>query len=1082
MSFIHLHTHSHYSIGRAVPGVADLVRRAAELQMPAIALTDNNSIAGLGELTIEAARHNIQPILGAELDILPSTHGIYQGRTHRLTLLVESEQGYRNLVGLITRAHTRPGDQPVHITFNELLRQSQGLIVLTGSPRSELYAWLREGKAAETKEYLNRLAAGVGAGNLYFEIIDYPHPRTRDMMDYIRELSHFLHIPAVVTQNVHFLDPEDMIAYCALTQHGHVLSPRWPLREDELPTRHFTTDQEMQRRFTFHTELLDETERIAERCAFSFPRRRARIPVPNFDRGQDAPSVLWDQAVRGAASRYGALTESIKERLNREYSDIRSDEIGCIDLAEYLLLLQDITTFLREMGLCRGVGRGRFISSVIAYALGIVEVDPLAYNLDYQPLRDEPSKLPLFQIEVSSEGQEKVLLYLKDRYGEGNVAMIARRVDWSRQRLFEHLSRWAGLSIVSLRKYPPERRGQGRYELEFSEEVVSETRIESDLLKANWDEEVEKVTEGAPPVPLLGDERIPRGKSMRQYRTIADIVYTLHPCPRSFEAERTQYVLSKEPLSVIVPVMRFGPGMDVVQADSDLLDRLEMPRIQFASSSMLNILETAQKGIRQEENPNFSFSNIPLTDEATFKLLGLGLTNGITALHSITAKSLLRTQRPRSISQLLRIHAGANKRHPGDGDPNPIYSLPDCVLSYWCAYLKVHYPVSFMTAMLTHSLSTYTSGDQRPSFQILLRETRKMGIEVLGPHINLSTYEFSQEGQRIRTGLMVVQGLGPRTYQEIAEVRHGLPFSALADFCHRTDPKKVPHATVANLIKAGAFDPLGPNRTKLIFDLERLLKYARSNQASGASDSQLQLFDPALFEAENKSSESYKEEDTYSLPSRREIMRYEQDAIGYSISFDLLDHYDELMRTMRAVSPFEMNGRMEGKTIYVAGFVDHIAREGTLIDEETEMVLDLEGHVVKIPPSVAPAAGRVQGTRGPVLVEGLVSRSQGECYLLAQRIYLLEEVARKAEEVALVRINMAGENSRTLKILRSVLKPYKGHTRVEVENFPALSWWNARGVEKAEIFFCPPLYQGLTRVLEESAITLFNIDGDVVKP
>jgi len=268
-------------------------------------------------------------------------------------------------------------------------------------------------------------------------------------------------------------------------------------------------------------------------------------------------------------------------------------------------------------------------------------------------------------------------------------------------------------------------------------------------------------------------------------------------------------------------------------------------------------------------------------------------------------------------------------------------------------------------------------------------------------------------------------------------------------------------------------------------DLERALKNARRLSGAAqaqASDGQLQIFDPAVFGEEAAGSASPADTPTSPPPTRRDIMRYEQEAIGYSISYDLLEHYDELIDAVRAVSPFEMTPRMEGKSIYVAGFVDHVEREGALIDEETDMALDLEGHVVKIPPAVSPMAARVQNSRSPVLVEGIVRCSQSECFLTAQRIYLLEEVARKAEEVAVLRLDLRGENARTLGILRSVLKPYKGRTRVEIENFEKLSWWRSRRVGNAQVFFCPPLYQALCRVLPEKQITLLNSEDQRVRP
>lgn len=176
-----------------------------------------------------------------------------------------------------------------------------------------------------------------------------------------------------------------------------------------------------------------------------------------------------------------------------------------------------------------------------------------------------------------------------------------------------------------------------------------------------------------------------------------------------------------------------------------------------------------------------------------------------------------------------------------------------------------------------------------------------------------------------------------------------MPFADLADFCHRTDVKSVPHATVANLIKAGAFDAISPNRTRLLVELERALKRARRMEplAGGGTENQLHLFEPSLFADERAGIYGAKHEEHQPLPDRREIMRYEHEAIGYDITYDLLDYYEELMQAMRAISPFDVSPRMEGKTVYVAGFIDHIEREGSLVDVEMPMILDLEGCVVK---------------------------------------------------------------------------------------------------------------------------------------
>jgi len=1079
MSFVHLHTHSHYSIGRAIPTVRALVRRAADLEMPAIALTDNNSIAGMHELAAAAQEFGIQPILGCELDVLPSGHGVFQGRTHRLVLLVESETGYRNLVDLITAAHRQPPDLPPHVRFTDLERRLGGLIVLTGSPRGELYHWLREGNSAATKSYLNRLARAAGDRNLFFEVMEYPHPRIRKIMDYILELSRFLGIPAVAAQNVHFLDPRDMPAYAALTQFPRFSGPFWPPSDSEMPTRHFTTAAAMQKRFGYTPEILEQTLRIAKRCSFTFPRLRPLIPVPDFERGQDAATLLWDKAIHGAAARYGGLSESLKERLNQEFGDIRGLAGQGIDLTEQFLLLQNLTAFLRKRELCRGVGRGKWITSVIAYALEIVEMDPLAYKLDYQPLREDPRAYPLFEIELSSHGMEESLRYLTEEFGKDSVMTVGRRVDWKRSDLFQHLCRWAGLPPVGLKKFPPEKTMAPLHE---PEEAGEGADYAEDGFQRHYDDEIEPSPAGTPgQISWLKNEEIPRQESLRLHKTLAEVTYTLHPCPRGFEAQRGEVVLSKEPISTIVPVIRAPSGHMVTQANADMLDRLQLPRIRFTSFAMMNILEFAQSCIRQEETPRFLLSEIPLNDEATFKILGLGLTNGITPFHGITAKSLLRAERPASISGLLGVHARSRKRRFGEHQPDPVESLPDCVLGYLSAYLKGHYPVAFMVSVLTHSVqSQKTVGLQRPRFQILLRETRKMGIEVLGPDINFSVYAFSQERRGIRTGLMAVQGMGEQTYREIANVRAGRAFTGLGDFCHRTDPRSVNQSQVINLIKAGAFDSLEANRNRLLVDFERELKNARlrsSRYPEPAEYQQLHLFEDSAFEESGSRGSAGPREKT-PMPAPRDIMRFEQESLGYSVSHDLLDHYQDLMSAMHVISPFDVHPKLEGKTVFVAGFIDHAEREGPLIDDGTEIVLDLEGKVVKIPPAASKSFTRIQNTQGPVLIEGIVRKHTGaECFLVARGLYLLDEVRGMARDIKTVRLNVGGVDSKTFSKLRAVLKSYHGETAVLLEGKAAGNWWRGRGLDNAKVLFCPPLYRDLVNLLTEQRIRLLDQNG-----
>ncbi|MFP4381116.1 MAG: PHP domain-containing protein [Candidatus Sumerlaeia bacterium] len=1080
MNFVHLHTHSHYSLGRGVPAVEELVKKAAELEMPAIALTDNNSIAGLNELVTAADKYDIQPIIGCELDVLPSQHGAYQGRTHRLTLLVRNEAGYRNLVTLISSAHSHTNQGlPPHVRFQELLRCLDGLVVMTGSPRGELYHNLREGNAAATKDFLNRLASAVGEGNLYFEIMEYPHPRTRKIMDYVLELSRFLGVPAVATQNVHFLEPRDILAYCAQVQSPKLLSPRWPLPDSDMPTRHMTTPQEMQRRFGYTPELMEQSLKIAEKCQFRFPSRRVQIPVPEFDRGQDAHSVLWDRAIQGASVKYGGLDPEIKDRLNKEYGDIRGIDSPGVDLSEQYLLLADIMAFLRRENLAHGVGRGAWLHSVIAYVLGIVETDPLAYELEYLSPREEGGQYPLFQLEVSSSGMEKTIAYLKDKYGENAIMPVGRRADWKRADLFKRLCRWAGLAPANIKEFSGKRWTLVEEEEPEENEEVALAAISPESFMQHCDDEENEDTVPNGHVEWSRYSEIPRNRSFNEYETIAEVTYTLHPSVKGFEIHRGHYVLCGDSLMSTVPLMVLPNGQKVTQADMHMLDRLQMPRIQFVSMGQMNIMQFAQDCVCEESGQHdFSLAEIPENDPVTYEVLGRGLTNGIPSLYGITTKSLLRARRPKDIYALCEVHAEARQRRFTRSNYRPIDSLADSILGYRCAWLKAHEHIAFMASALNHSVQSQRfTGGQRPRFQILLREARKMNIPIFGPDINFSKYHFSIERGGIRTGLMAVQEMGESSYREIEQVRVGSQFTGLEDFCHRIDSQSCNQTQVINLIKAGAFDILEPNRKLLLMRYERALKNARpARKMETVGYQQLQLFDPSMFE--DDSAESKRDEDEMPDPTSQEILRYEQDALGYSISHDIMEPYRELMAAMHAISPFQIHPRMQGKPVYVVGFVDHAEKEGPLIDNESEIVLDLEGIVVKAGGKAVASYQTIQESPFPVLIEGTVKKHKGaECFLVANRFYSLEDIRKVAAHIASIHISLGGEDRKTVALVRSLVKTYRGETPVEIEG-KSDGWFGGRKLQKGRVFCCPPFCRQLSTLLAEHRIHFLDQNGN----
>jgi DNA polymerase III alpha subunit len=319
--------------------------------------------------------------------------------------------------------------------------------------------------------------------------------------------------------------------------------------------------------------------------------------------------------------------------------------------------------------------------------------------------------------------------------------------------------------------------------------------------------------------------------------------------------------------------------------------------------------------------------------------------------------------------------------------------------------------------------------------------------------------------------------MGEHTYHEIERVRAGSQFTSLEDFCHRIDPQSVNQSQIVNLIKSGAFDILEPNRNKLLERYERVLKNTRpSRGGSGKSGVQLLLFDPEMFEDDEKG-EGGRREESIPPPDPVQIIGFEQESLGYCITHDAMDSYRELMAGLRAITPFQINPKLEGKTVHVVGYIDHADRDSPLIEEESELILDLEGTVLKASSFAASSYARVQESRHPLLIQAVVQRHKGaECHLVAQRFYSLEDVRRVCRQVRTLRLSLGGEDRKTIAALRSLIKMYQGNTDVELEG-KALGWFTLRGIRNTKVLCCPPLYWGLLSILSEHRVVYLDQNG-----
>ena len=1022
VGFVHLHTHSHFSAtGLASPRA--LVERAARLGMKALALTDHNSLAGFFPFLDACESHGIKPLIGCELSILPHDARRYQKRVHHLTLLAESEKGYRNLCRLVSLAHREGGPSSPYVKFEQFSEHCSDLIALTGCARSELFALLSKKKADETEKYLTRLARVVGVNNIYFEIQDRGHPLQKEVNTDLLELAEFLEFPTVITHNVHYLDQLDSIAHACLCGEPPDDSTRAAAWGQGIKTSHFASAGEMFERFNHLRDAFSNTARIAERCDGALIPKGDLYPVLTFPRGEDARSFLWRECFEAAPRRFGQLDENLKKQINEGYDDIIRE-----GLAAHLVFLFRAARHLDAKGLPRGPGRGQLITNPISYVLGLSQIDPKLYPFVRQPWRAVGERFPLLELEVPERASDCVRQHLRDTYGPGSVAEIGFFSLPTRKNIFREICAWAGLTEAE------------------ADSMFEEFPAKSDLIAAR--EEVRAL----PP-----DEH-----RAQNPKVLAFIFALLQTRPVGPQSGSGRFVVSAGPLDDIVALTHTEDSpLPLTTFDDDALDRLGLPRFQLLHPPLLETLDQILRWASADHLQPLRLDQLPLDENTVFDLLNQGKTNGIEPFWSITTKAILRDANPRTLPQLVKCYADAHRRRRRANPGDLLDHVPRCLMGYWIAYFKALYPVSFWATILSRTYQHHRA------FPILLREALAQGIVIRPPDINDSAYEFSQLRDQLQAGLMVVRGVGERIHSEISRARGGGRFDSFQSFCEAINPQIVRHAVLANLIGAGALDCFGLHRSQLLAVLEHALEVSRRSHPPDAGDAT--FFGLASLNYENRTRE-FDLPDLPEFPPEKKAA-LEIETIGFSLTQDPLLAFKPLLKIMRPHLPEQITPKLIGKEIWLAGFADRLEDDGPHVEPPSfAAILDLEGLPVSLHEGDLASARRVLEQSGPILVRGIVERRNGGLYLKSSELHSLADIQEKSSQTSQLIIALADIERKKARDLSSLFKAYPGISSVVVKGAesPPPSW--VKRIQSFKVLVCPPLLADLRSLIGSARI------------
>jgi error-prone DNA polymerase len=624
--YAELHCHSAFSLLDGASSPEELVERAAELKLTALALTDHDDLGGAIRFAAAAKEAGVDGIIGAELSL--------EGEYH-LTLLAKTLQGYKNICSLITGARMRATRGSPRVTFDELSAHTEGIVALSGCPHGAVPSMIARSRFEDAEKELKALVEIFG-NDLFVELWDHHLAQESIICRRLIELSKKWSVPYLVTNNVHYAHPDKRIIHDVLTclryevtlsTAGRKLRPNgsWYLK----------SPQEMHQQWQNYPEALSNTLVVAERCTFRLGLLKPALPEIDLARAQNViqsnlrtneidtsssavfsmsrNEILQSLTWRGARERYGAvLSEAQIRQLNHEL-----DLITRLDLAPYFLIMWDIVQFAESHGIAVQ-GRGSAANSAVCYCLKITAVDPIAMDLLFERfISEDRNEPPDIDLDIAHQEREKVLQYVYEKYGRDHAAMVC-----------EHIT-YRGPSAV---------RDAARV-FDFSPEQQDKLAAQAHHHEA--DGAAASLADG-------GAARAGLDPRDRKVQLLIKVVQGLHQLPRHRSIHVGGFVLSGEPIGNIVPVEPASmPGRTVIQWDKDDLDLAGLIKIDLLGLGMLTLLQEGVKLIQQHRNFKLDLAKLEMSDQNIYQMMQKADTIGVFQIESRAQMSILPKIRPR---------------------------------------------------------------------------------------------------------------------------------------------------------------------------------------------------------------------------------------------------------------------------------------------------------------------------------------------------------------------------------------------------------------------------------------------------
>jgi DNA polymerase III subunit alpha len=1121
--FVHLHCHSHYSLLDGASEIGKLTKRAKELGMNALALTDHGNLHGALEFYRAAKEAGINPIVGYEAYIAPGSRfekkdaANSKEASYHLTLLAQNRTGFKNLIKLASAASLEGFYYKPRIDKELLAAHHEGIVCLSGCVSSELSMTLLKGGAAESDFGESREIAewfrSIFGERYFIEIMNNGVEVQRIQLEGAVDLAMRLGIPLVATSDAHYINREDAVAQDALlcinTGKFRTDTNRMRMENDSFFLR---SPEEMYSHFAGLEEAVGRSQQIADSVNLDLELGKRHFPTFQLPAEKTSEDYLRELCLAGLHERYagdeemcpgGELSETVMQRLDRELSVINK-----LGFPNYFLICWDFVRHAREQGV-PATARGSGVGALVCYALYLSHVCPIRYDLLFERFLDLNRKeAPDIDIDFCKDRRGEIIRYVKEKYGEANVAQIGTFGTLAAKAAITDVGRvlgWPVPRVNALKAMVPEQLG-----------ISLDEALESG-------DELKRVYETDP-----------------EAREVLDLARKIEGLARNVGTHAAAVVIADKPLTEYVPLCRVKDKADIItQWSMGDVEAAGLLKMDFLGLRNLTILTKAVELIEQTTGRKVDPYKFPLDDKKTFALLQRGETKGIFQLESGGIRDLLQKMKPDHFRDIIATNA---LYRPGpleggmvddyvavkNGRKEAVYIHPICekilaethgvmvyqeqvmrilnelggielasaytcikaiskkkeetiaksreqflagsqekglkrqqaedfwnliikfagygfnkshstayaLIAYMTAYLKAHYPVEFMAALLSGDIQG-RNFKTKDSLVEHLEDCQRMLIDVEAPDVNRSDVDFSVGGGKIQFGLSAIKGCGGSAGEAIVKARRaGGPFKDLFDFCERVDSAGASRATIETLIKAGAFDSLGGKRSQFTAVIDRAVQSGASLAADRKSGQKGLFGDDE--DAAAKAETSLPRMDEW--PDRERAQK-EKEVLGFYLTSHPLDEHKRTLSTYCSHTTADVPQLEDRAEVILGGMISSIKYSTTRNPQPGKPskyamfdLEDIEGTIRTILwPDGFAEMGELVKPDNILLVRGRIDRRGGEeANLVVNELIPLDKLESLYTTGIVVRIHERDHAPAVLERVREVVRSYPGSSELQL--------------------------------------------------